>query len=282
MSTIALDPVNDRIGVYSASQNQAGLPPICETSPFTIVSKVLTQGGQGVTLSTNSSTGKLTINGPGDGEGVVIDGLNNLDLNFGGLSAVNTLSSPDLLCAFVNAAGHHRSISYANLFAQITQGLVTAPQLAGYAKTPGMQVFTSSGTYVPTAGKTAALVICTGGAGGASHYCAISNGGGAGATAMAIVPLSGSSIPVTVGAGGWYPSGDDSNGGSGGQSSFGTYAIAGGGSGGGYSNPGSASASAGQLLLGTYGGESFWGSGSYGSCFVWSAGHSGIVVVLEF
>lgn len=281
MSTVALDTVNDRVGVFSASQNNAGLNPICETSPFTLVSKVL-GSGQGISLAVNPSTGKVTINGPGNGEGVEIDGSNNIDLNYKNLSAVSTLSPQDLLCAFVTAAGHHRSISYASLYNEITSGFITASQLTGYAKTPGLQVFWSSGTYNPTPGKTSALVFCTGGGGGASHYCSITQPGGAGATAITIVPLSGSSIPVTIGAGGYAVTWDDANGGSGGTSAFGSYAIAGGGSGGSYSAPGQASASAGMLQIPTYGGAPFWGEGGPGGGYPWSAGRSGIVVVVEF
>jgi hypothetical protein len=93
----------------------------------------------------------------------------------------------------------------------------------------GLQVFTSSGTFTPTAGKTTFLVFCTGGGGGSgwstsvsgSNYADYSGAGGAGGTGVRLYSSAemGSSAAVTVGAGGsGGTSGND--GGSGGTSSL--------------------------------------------------------------
>src|SRR5215472_1727772 len=137
-----------------------------------------------------------------------------------------------------------------------------------------VQVFTASATYIPTAGATKALVFCTAGGAAGSISCA---GGGAGGTAIALLSLSGvSSVVVTIGAGGTPTSG---NGNPGGNSSFGTYAVAAGGApslddqhGGHGGVP-----TTGLLLItggdgdssvnnsaGGSGGPSFWGGGGYG------------------
>ena len=94
--------------------------------------------------------------------------------------------------------------------------------------------FTSSGSFVVPANVTRAKVTVIGG-GGAGGTHATLPGGGGGAGGQAIVWLSGfvpgSSIPVTVGAGG-QPSSGAGSGGTGGSSSFGSYASATGGQGG--------------------------------------------------
>lgn len=152
-----------------------------------------------------------------------------------------------------------------------------------------VQKFAASGTYTKTSGATRALVIATGGGGaggGVTNSAAAGVGGGAGSTALAFVDLSGvSTVAVTVGAGGTGSTGDGT---AGGTTSFGTYAVAGGGPGG----TGNAlyaqgvaggTATAGLLLLGggagsppTYnsgapsggggnGGSSFWGGSGLGA-----------------
>lgn len=136
-ATSTLDPVNDRLDVWSYVESQAARPPMCETSPFSLVSKVIQGGSQGITVTPNSSTGKITVNGPGNGEGVAIDNINNINLSFPSLTNVSTLSNSDLICAYATAAGHHRSISYSALASQMLTGYVTLTQLqqilAGYA-----------------------------------------------------------------------------------------------------------------------------------------------------
>ena len=148
---------------------------------------------------------------------------------------------------------------------------------------PHHAFWSPAGTYTWTvpAGVTRIKVICTGGGGasGGGSLTASGGGGGAGGTAIAVVSglTPGSSITVTVGAGG---TGTTGNGGNGGSSSFGSYCSVGGGYGGqffvvvaggsggggasgdygfygGYGNEGSGTAS----TPGGSGGASFWGSG---------------------
>lgn len=91
-----------------------------------------------------------------------------------------------------------------------------------------VQVFTSSGTYTPSADKTSFVVFCTGGGGGSGGwqpqnvtYWNCTAGGGGGGTAIRIYNTTemGSSAAVTIGSGGTR--GDESTaGGTGGTSSF--------------------------------------------------------------
>jgi hypothetical protein len=165
----------------------------------------------------------------------------------------------------------------------------SAWQLVNYAAGAGglvnVQVFTTSGTYTPSPGATKALIFATGGGGGGEDGCGNGIGGGGGATAITLINLTGiSSVPVTIGAGGSGAANAESNGGT---TSFGTYAVAGGGycgnGGGGTGGPNESgngtggTATAGLFLIrggsggGQYnvgpsgdGGASFWGDGGRG------------------
>jgi len=98
-----------------------------------------------------------------------------------------------------------------------------------------IQVFNSSGNFIVPNGVTTVRVMATGGGGaGGYHSTMPGGGGGAGGRSEGIVPnLSpGTSITVTVGAGG-AGSDEPGTGASGGTSSFGTYLSASGGQGGG-------------------------------------------------
>lgn len=111
-----------------------------------------------------------------------------------------------------------------------------------------IQVFTSSGTYTPTPGtkKCKAKVQGAGGAGGGaaasttSGNCAAGHGGSAGTYGETglIDATSITTVPVTVGAAGTSSAGNSGT--DGGSSSFGTYLIAPGGSGGGAGSSGPA------------------------------------------
>lgn len=165
-----------------------------------------------------------------------------------------------------------------------TDGTVTSWALAAAAGA-SLQVFTASGTYTPTAGKTTFLVFATGGGGGGNS----GGGGGAGGTALRIYTAAemGVSAAVTIGAGG--------SGGGGEQTSFdpagtGLTIIGGGGvwtggttpgAGGGASN--SQLAIDGQPGIGSLaGGASFWAGGRGRGGQPSSAGTGGAVLVLEF
>jgi hypothetical protein len=158
-----------------------------------------------------------------------------------------------------------------------------------------IQVFYSSGNYTPTMGAQKALAFVTGGGGGGGCAPQCGAGGGAGATCLALITLSGiSSIPFTVGAGGAGAnapptSGISAGGGWGGTSQLGSggsiYAVAPGGSPAhanipGYGGIQVAGGAQGLLCLaggdghavvvptGVYGngngGASFWGGGGFG------------------
>lgn len=101
------------------------------------------------------------------------------------------------------------------------------------------QVFTSSGTYTPTAGTKFVVVEVQGGGGGSggvpatgASSVAASGAGGAGAYAKAYISSGFSGVSVTVGAGGAAGSSSGGDGGTGGTSSFGSLVSCPGGTGG--------------------------------------------------
>lgn len=110
-----------------------------------------------------------------------------------------------------------------------------------------VQVFTASGTYMPTPGTNKARVTTVGGGGSGGGVaapttgnCAGSSGGSSGSSIQVLVTSGFAGATVTVGAGGAAPTGG-ANGNSGGASSFGAFATAPGGPGGVYngaSSPG--------------------------------------------
>lgn len=109
-----------------------------------------------------------------------------------------------------------------------TASLPAAPQLQD-------QLFTTSGTWTVPAGVTRARVTVIGGGGGGAAWSASTNGqpGGGGGIAIGIFTVTpGSSIVVTIGAGGVGGLGNTNVGTSGASSSFGAFLSATGGSGG--------------------------------------------------
>lgn len=186
---------------------------------------------------------------------------------------------------------------------------------------PNIQIFTASSTYTPTTGAQKALVFATGGGGGGGAGTASRNGGGgAGATAISLVPISFGSVPIIIGAGGIGNLGAGGN--NGGNTSFGSFVVANGGSGGPNGiqggvgamtgvgsliipgGDGTSVASSGGDSAGT-GGSSFWGGGGSGGVQVnfgnpgraygsgggassagvigtGGAGASGVVFIMEF
>jgi hypothetical protein len=105
----------------------------------------------------------------------------------------------------------------------------------------GLQVFTSSGTYTPTAGMKQCLVISTGaGGGGGGADCtgaadaAAGAGGGAGGTCIELFSAAaiGASQTVTINAAGTAGTNTGGGGGNGGDTTFGGLHTANGGTGG--------------------------------------------------
>ncbi|MHA7845407.1 glycine-rich domain-containing protein [Serratia sp. D1N4] len=117
-----------------------------------------------------------------------------------------------------------------------------------------IQMFTSSGSYSPTAGTKRVRVKVWGAGGGGQGMSSTSNGGavsgGSGAYAESLIDVTGvASISVTVGVGGVAAvAGNNSNGGSGGRSLFGGYITCEGGLGGNQVGVSWAQATGGTLL----------------------------------
>jgi hypothetical protein len=149
----------------------------------------------------------------------------------------------------------------------------------------GVQVFTSSGTFTPTTGKTTFLVFCTGGGGGSGYAdmpgdvfnntIFTSAGGGAGGTGIRLYNATemGSSAVVTIGAGGSRGNSSGQDGGNGGTSSFnpaGTGVTVEGNGGGGSSAYGNGDPGG---TGGGYSGAQFGNTGG-GGASVWRTGNN--------
>jgi hypothetical protein len=110
------------------------------------------------------------------------------------------------------------------------KALVTSGSLASWgvvASGASIQVFTSNGTYTPTAGKTTFLVFATGGGagagkGGSIYQGTVGGGGGGGGTAFRLYNTTetGSTASVTIGAGGAAATATYTAGSSGGNTTF--------------------------------------------------------------
>ena len=102
------------------------------------------------------------------------------------------------------------------------------------------QIFTSSGTYTPTAGLTFAVVQCVGAGGGGggamgapgANGVACGGGGGSYAESLLTAAAIGPSQTVTIGVGGAGGAAGNNNGTAGTSSSFGALLVCGGGNGG--------------------------------------------------
>ena len=202
------------------------------------------------------------------------------------------------------------------------KGLTTDGTTASWgviAAGASLQVFTATGTYTPTAGKTTFLVFATGGGGGAgaakvNTQSAASGGGGGGGTAVRLYSLAemGSTASVTIGGGGsgglfsttssggtggtttFTPSGTGVDiSGSGGVGSPGAFNSIGNGAGGGGAtnslvNVSGQRGGGGTSTSNASGGATFWagGAGSGASGTLGSgngaSGTGGAVVILEF
>jgi hypothetical protein len=101
---------------------------------------------------------------------------------------------------------------------------------AGGGTVNDIQTFTSSGTYTVPTGATSLFVYCIGGGGGSgdTYYTNIVGGaGGGGIIACLDATNIGSTVSVTIGAGG--NAGNSNNAGNGGTTTFGNYVTANGG-----------------------------------------------------
>lgn len=184
-----------------------------------------------------------------------------------------------------------------NQSGQAGKGLTTDGTSASWgtiAAGASVQVFASSGTYTPTAGKTTFLAIATGGGGGGGSLSP-RGGGGGGGTALRLYSSSemGASAVVTIGAGGGVAT-------NGGNTSFnpagtGLTITGAGGATTASATPGAGGTSTNSLFsidgqsseVGrdswlVTGGVSFWAGGPGEGGATQAAGTAGIVMVLEW
>lgn len=120
-------------------------------------------------------------------------------------------------------------VSTVNTLANSTGGTITTA--GGYR----IHTFTGSGTFVPSgAGQVEYLVVAGGGPGGSADAATRSSGGGGGGGVRtgSLAVKAGSSLTVTIGAGGTGPAPNAGNGANGSNSVFGSITATGGGAGG--------------------------------------------------
>jgi hypothetical protein len=168
------------------------------------------------------------------------------------------------------------------------KALVTDGSLAAWglvASGASLQVFTSSGTYTPTAGKTTFLAIVTGGGGDYDPGTASGGSGGTGFRVYSSTEL-GTSATVTIGAAGV-------SGNNGGNSVFdpggtgltltGSGGVGGSNGGGGGGATNAQFSATGSSVYATQSTNSFWGAGrGKGGSTTGSAAIAGMVVILEW
>ena len=187
------------------------------------------------------------------------------------------------------------------------KALVTSGSAATWgtvASGASIQVFTASGTYTPTAGKTTFLAFVTGGGGGGGGGSSgnVGGGGGGGGSGFRLYTSTemGSTAAITFGAGGAMGESYPSAGAAGGTSQVdpaGTgltlSAFGGGGGSGGGATPGAGGSNSNSYVsitgysgLGNGAGMSFWaagaGRGGNGGSFNGNAGTAGVVFILEW
>ena len=176
-----------------------------------------------------ASTGVGSITGT-SGEGITVGGTTPfpVSMNVPGLTTNNSPGNTDLFPYYNQTDVHHRGISYAALIAALAASLPTSLLR--------VTSFNASGTWTKGANTRRIWVFATGaGGGGGGDPTSVIRlagfGGAAGWTALAIRDATAlTTVAVTIGPGGAASStGDGSDGG---QTSFGTIAVAPGGQGG--------------------------------------------------
>jgi hypothetical protein len=202
-----------------------------------------------------------------------------LQLKVGAAAVTGTQVAPPVDAGWVGLASILVSAGQSSVVAGNITALASGAPLAFKlpALRPGFSAissFTTSGSFVVPGGVTRAKVTVIGGGGaGGMHTTQPGGGGGAGGKAVKIVSglVPGTSVSVTVGAGGAAP-GSPGFGGNGATSSFGGYVSATGGSGG-------MGGSSGAVSAGGSGGSGVGGdvnfAGSYGTDGDNAAGRGG-------
>jgi hypothetical protein len=217
------------------------------------------------------------------GEGINVTGGAVVNWYLPGLVDQPIIANTDLFGFYSAADTHHRVETWAQLLANIRNGL-TLSLLNVQFLTPFTVGY--SGTYVPTTGTRSAIVLATGGGGSAGCAGPVNNaaGGWGGGTAFTFMSMVGvASVAFTIGHGGAQQTVPTLSGYRGGATIFGIYCQASGGPGGwgpsGFADTLPGTGLAGNLWLqggaGEYptggnqgggGGSSFWaGGGAAGS-----------------
>ena len=263
-STLTTAALGALVNVTATGQTIT-LPPAANCPNGTSICVTYMQASGSTTVTRNgtdtlafgqgSSANSLALN-PGEAVQFVSNGVN------GWVSAGQTLTTGVTPAQFDNSTR-----------------LATTAFVRTVGNVPGqlinVQVFSASGTYMPTLGTTKAVVEAQGGGGAGAGAVATSNadscggGGGAGAYAKVLMTTIPASVSVTIGAGGAGVTGGSGN--NGGSTSFGSYLTVGGGLGGLVSGAStganSAAPGAGQTLVSTtlqllaqaQGGSGDWG-----------------------
>jgi hypothetical protein len=262
-------------------------------------------------VDTSSSPPVWKVRNGSNSAWITVGVLDPAGFNAGGITAIANGGTGAITAALALAALLPSQTGNAG------KALVTSGSAASWgtvASGASIQVFTASGTYTPTAGKTTFLAFVTGGGGGGGggfldgEYATNGGGGGGGGSGFRLYTSTemGSTAAITFGAGGGGGGGGDGGaGGNGGTSQVdpaGTgltlSAFGGGGGGGGLLTNGAGGAGGGSTnsyvsIDGNSGGGSsrglsFWAAGAGkggnggGPTAAGGAGTAGAVFILEW
>ena len=267
-------------------------------------------------VDTSSSPPVWKVRNGSNSAWITVGVLDPAGFNAGGVTAIanggtGAITAALALAALLPSQGGNAGKALVTSGSAATWGTVAAGA--------SIQVFTASGTYTPTAGKTTFLAFVTGGgggggnAGGGTYTTARGSGGGGGGTALRLYNSTemGSSASLTIGAGGaaasagastiFTPAGtglaitgiggsagvtDGSTGGAGGGTTNSVFNIGGGRGGGGgiiTSSIGTFSGTVGaggvSFFAGGVGGGGLGATVNFGSG---TAGTAGVVFILEW
>jgi hypothetical protein len=199
--------------------------------------------------SPNSNTDRTVVLPDGNGSVVLTDATQTLtnksisaaQINSGTLgvarggTGASTLTANNVLLG--NGTSALQAVAPGTSGNVLTSNGTTWTSAAPAAAAPVVNTFNSNGTWTkPSTGTMARIQVWSGGGGGARVNTSerTAYGGGGGGYVELQVPLStlGSTVSVTIGAGGAGRTGSTGNGVAGGASSFGSIAVVAGGSGG--------------------------------------------------
>lgn len=248
--TVSPWPFDNIPAAVPAETAAAFAPPLLSWTQVTNAASpvVLTAGDAGKAYEADTTSGNIEFDLPsassvGDGKGFLFKKTaagNSMIIDPSGSETIDNVSTSltitgqnTVVGIFSNGAEWYRIEGYLD-------AVVLAPLLPGFK---GVQAFTASGTYTPSAGTQRVLVIVSGssGGGGGSDNDASANagipggGGGAGETAIGVFTAAqiGASQAVTIGVAGTAgAAANGTTGGNGSASSLGALLSANGGAGG--------------------------------------------------